>query len=81
MTADEYKAAIATLGLSQLAAGRWLGVSKKTAQNYAATGPTGPAVRSIVTVLDLPPKLRAAALAKPLPGKAKGPPPVKEAGQ
>lgn len=67
MTADEYKAAITSLGLSQLAAGRWLGVSKKTAQNYATTGPTGPAVRAIVMLLDLTPAQRTKALAKPLP--------------
>lgn len=47
MTPQEYRAAIAELGLSQLAAGRWLGVSPKTAQNYAAKGPSGPAARAI----------------------------------
>lgn len=47
MTPAEYRAALATLGLSQLAAGRWLGVSNKTAQNYAAKGPSGPAARAI----------------------------------
>lgn len=35
MTAKQYLAAIEKLGLSQLAAGRWLGVSPRTAQNYA----------------------------------------------
>jgi len=43
MTPLEYRTAIATLGLSQLAAGRWLGVSPKTAQRYAVDGPSGPA--------------------------------------
>ena len=43
MTPDQYRAAIASLGLSQLAAGRWLGVSNKTAQRYAMDGPSGPA--------------------------------------
>ena len=43
MTPAEYRAALATLGLSQLAAGRWLGVSPRTAQQYAMTGPSGPA--------------------------------------
>lgn len=47
MTSDEYRAALATLGLSQLAAGRWLGVSNKTAQNYATKGPSGPAAAAI----------------------------------
>ena len=43
MTPAEYRAALSTLGLSQLAAGRWLGVSNKTAQRYASDGPSGPA--------------------------------------
>lgn len=47
MTPAEYRAALSTLGLSQLAAGRWLGVSPKTAQNYATVGPSGPAARAI----------------------------------
>ncbi len=47
MTPVEYRAALATLGLSQLAAGRWLGVSPKTAQRYAVDGPSGPASRAI----------------------------------
>lgn len=47
MSALEYRAALSTLGLSQLAAGRWLGVSPKTAQNYASKGPSGPAAAAI----------------------------------
>lgn len=47
MTSLEYRTSLATLGLSQLAAGRWLGVSNKTAQRYAVDGPTGPAARAI----------------------------------
>ncbi len=47
MNAAEYRAAIKILGLSQLAAGRWLGVSPKTAQNYANKGPSGPAAVAI----------------------------------
>jgi len=43
MNPSEYRTAIATLGLSQLGAGRWLGVSPKTAQRYAVDGPSGPA--------------------------------------
>lgn len=47
MTPTEYRAALETLGLTQLAAGRWLGVCPKTAQNYASKGPSGPAARAI----------------------------------
>lgn len=47
MTPTEYRAALTTLGLSQLAAGRWLGVSPKTAQRYAVDGPSGPAARAV----------------------------------
>lgn len=47
MTPTEYRAALTTLGLSQLAAGRWLSVSPKTAQNYASKGPSGPAARAV----------------------------------
>ena len=52
MTPQQYRAAIATLGLSQLAAGRWLGVSPKTAQNYASKGPSGPAAVAIRGALE-----------------------------
>jgi hypothetical protein len=51
MTSEKYRAAIASLGLSQLAAGRWLGVSNKTAQRYATGGPTGPAAKAIQMAL------------------------------
>lgn len=47
MTPTEYRAALSTLGLSQQAAGRWLGVSPKTAQNYASKGPSGPAAVAV----------------------------------
>lgn len=53
MTPAEYRAALSTLGLSQLAAGRWLNVSPKTAQNYASKGPSGPAARAIGLALGL----------------------------
>ena len=43
MTADEYRTAIASLGLSQVGAARLLGVSQKTGHNYAVHGPSGPA--------------------------------------
>lgn len=47
MDAQKYRTALETLGLSQLAAGRWLGVSRKTAQNYATLGPSAPAAKAI----------------------------------
>lgn len=67
MTPEAYRSALSTLGLSQLAAGRWLGVSNKTAQNYATVGPSGPAARAIIMLLDMSPSARARALAQPLP--------------
>lgn len=62
MTPAEYRAALSTLGLSQQAAGRWLGVSPKTAQNYATKGPSGPAAKAINLLLRMNPKDREAAL-------------------
>lgn len=47
MTPLEYRAALTTLGLTQQAAGRWLRVSPKTAQNYAKHGPSGPAAVAV----------------------------------
>ena len=47
MSPDEYRTALATLGLSQLAAGRWLGVSPKTAQRFATVGPSPCAAKAI----------------------------------
>ena len=38
MTPDQYRAALDELGLSQLGAGRWLGVSKRTLQRRAQAG-------------------------------------------
>lgn len=35
MTAEQYKQAIKKFGLSQEAAGEWLGVSPRTSQNWA----------------------------------------------
>jgi len=63
MTPAEYRAALSTLGLSQLAAGRWLMVSPKTAQNYAKLGPSGPAARAMLMLLDMSEADRAKALA------------------
>jgi hypothetical protein len=53
MTAKQYLAAIKKLDLSQLAAGRWLGVSPRTAQNYAAKGPPEPVAKLLRLVLRL----------------------------
>lgn len=62
MTSEEWRAALAELGLTQLAAGRWLGVSNKTAQNYARVGPSPPAARAIRLLLTLSPEDRKRAL-------------------
>ena len=67
MTADQYRAALATLGLTQNAAGRWLGVSKRTGQKFAADGPTPPAARAIDVLLRMPPTAREVELAHPHP--------------
>jgi hypothetical protein len=42
MTPKQYKAAIEALGLTQEGAGEWMGMSRKTGQNYAAKGPPEP---------------------------------------
>lgn len=47
MSPQEYRAALSTLGLSLSGAGRWLGVSQKTAMNYARLGPSAPAAKAI----------------------------------
>lgn len=51
MTPLEYRTALTTLGLTQQAAGRWLRVSPKTAQNYAKHGPSGPAAVAVEMAL------------------------------
>jgi len=51
MTPKQYKAAIDKLGLSQERAGVWLGVSKRTGQNYAAKGPPEPVAKLLRLVL------------------------------
>lgn len=66
MTADEYRAAIARLGLTQIGAGEVLGVSARTAQTYAAEGPSGPAALAIKLLLALPKEKRAKFLRKAL---------------
>jgi hypothetical protein len=53
MPPTQYKAAIKTLGLSQEAAGDWLGVSPRTSQNYAAKGPPEPVAKLLRLCLKL----------------------------
>lgn len=53
MTPKQYKFAIEKLGLSQESAGIWLGVSKRTGQNYAAKGPPEPVAKLLRLVLKL----------------------------
>ena len=57
MTPEDYRTALTTLGLTQQAAGRWLRVSPKTAQNYAKHGPSGPAAVAVEMRLALTPVL------------------------
>lgn len=71
MNALQYRTALACLGLSQQAAGRWLGVSPKTAQNYATSGPSGPAARAITMLLDMPASMADDALKAPIRGEGK----------
>jgi hypothetical protein len=63
MTADEYRKALSRLGLSQVGAASVLGVSPRTAQTYAAEGPSGPAALAIKLLLALPKEKRAKFLA------------------
>jgi len=58
MTANEYRAALTKLGLSQVGAAPLLGVSPRTAQTYAAEGPSGPAALAIRLLLELPKEKR-----------------------
>ena len=51
MTGRQYQAAITLLGLNQQEAGRWLGVSSRTAQNYCRRGPPEPVARLLRLVV------------------------------
>jgi hypothetical protein len=51
MTPAQYKAAIAKLGFSQQKAGVWLGLCKKTGQNYAVKGPPEPVAKLLRLIL------------------------------
>jgi len=53
MTPKQYTEAIARLGMSQERAGLWLGVSKRTGQNYAAKGPPEPVAKLLRLVIRL----------------------------
>lgn len=53
MTAKQYLAAIEKLGVTQIGAGTALGVSPRTAQNYAAKGPPEPVARLLRLLLRL----------------------------
>lgn len=59
MTANEYRKALSRLGLSQVGAAPVLGVSARTAQTYAAEGPSGPAALAIRLLLAVPKQKRA----------------------
>jgi hypothetical protein len=54
LTAAGYRAAIDELGLTQVAAGRLLGVTTRTSQRYAEAGCDGPAALAIRLLLALP---------------------------
>ena len=59
MTPEEYRAALKTLGLTQVGAGRLMGVSARTAQTYAAEGPSGPAAFAVRLLLSMSERERA----------------------
>ena len=52
MNPSEYTTTLTTLGLTTTQAADWLGVSVRTAQRYAKTGPCGPAARALTTELE-----------------------------
>lgn len=64
MTPDEYRAALKALGLTQVGAGKMMGVSARTAQEYAAKGPSGPAAFVMRLLLAIPEKDRAKIIEK-----------------
>lgn len=64
MTPDDYRAALKALGLTQVGAGKLMGVSARTAQEYAAKGPSGPAAFVVRLLLAVPEDDRAALIAK-----------------
>lgn len=50
MTTTEYLAALERLGWSQIGAAKYLGVTQRTAQRYAANGPTPPVARLLAYI-------------------------------
>lgn len=62
MSAAEYLAGLAELGLSQVGAAPLWGVSERTAQRYAADGPPKAVAFALKLLLALPPAQRAIAL-------------------
>jgi hypothetical protein len=52
MTGEEYKAIIAYLGMTQEGAGRWLGLSERTGQNYAKFGPPEPVAKLLRLIVE-----------------------------
>lgn len=67
MTAEEYRAALDTLGLTSAQAATWLGVTRKTGHNYAVSGPAPAAARAVSMLLALPDRWRDRLLAAPHP--------------
>lgn len=53
MTPKQYKAIIDKFGLTQEGAGKWLGVSARTGQNYAAKGPPEPVAKLLRLMIRL----------------------------
>ena len=51
MTAAQYRKILERLGLTQQHAGRLFGVSRRTAQNWAAVGPPEPVARLLTLVI------------------------------
>ena len=53
MTSDEYRTALKTLGLSQTAAGYFLGVHDVTSRRWAERGPPNPVAKMLRLMLAL----------------------------
>lgn len=59
MSAEEWRAGLEALGLSQVGAAKVFLCSRRTAQTYAAEGPSGPAGLAMRLLLSLSPRARA----------------------
>lgn len=57
MTPAEYLAALKRLGWSQIGAAKYLGVTQRTAQRYAANGPPPPVARLLAYIERYGPEL------------------------